>query len=458
MAETLISPGVLARENDQSQITSQPVQAGAAIVGPTVKGQPNIPKLVTSYSEYLANFGSTFTSGSDTYSYFTSISAFNYFQNGGSSLLVTRVVSESFSPAVSTEVYNAIESGKINIVNLTGSLGPASTTNADGAIGQVFDAAPQDLVAGSNTVTPTYTATAAGESPTIPTFTVVTTGTGSLNSIVPTDSGSDFAVGGVLTFAGTALGGGGSLLIGATAFTSGVGTAVGDGTAVGTIDNIPLTSTPGTGAVATATVALTGKYNGTNNNLTVNAGTIVGGNNLADSAALNLDAFTTGGGTGATYIISTGATGIPTKATVSGVGTSGYNTATTITLTAAQLNALGDATIGTAFSGLGNWVVTVTNANLESSVTTFVIKDTNGVGGGGTGYTDASLLTFDATTMTAGGITGACTYQVVAGDLVADDLQAGTNIVWTLAAGDIDNEDTFVLETLSEGNMMNSYG
>ena len=36
MAETLISPGVLARENDQSQITSQPVQAGACIVGPTI--------------------------------------------------------------------------------------------------------------------------------------------------------------------------------------------------------------------------------------------------------------------------------------------------------------------------------------------------------------------------------------------------------------------------------------
>ena len=31
MAETLISPGVLARENDQSQVTSQPIQAGAAI-------------------------------------------------------------------------------------------------------------------------------------------------------------------------------------------------------------------------------------------------------------------------------------------------------------------------------------------------------------------------------------------------------------------------------------------
>ena len=53
MAETLISPGVLARENDQSQITSQPVQAGAAIVGPTVKGQVNIPKLVTDSNDNL---------------------------------------------------------------------------------------------------------------------------------------------------------------------------------------------------------------------------------------------------------------------------------------------------------------------------------------------------------------------------------------------------------------------
>ena len=102
MAETLISPGVLARENDQSQITSQPVQAGAAIVGPTVKGKKDIPTLVTTYSEYLANFGSTFTSGSDEYSFLTSISAYNYFQNGGTSLLVTKVASGSFSAATSS--------------------------------------------------------------------------------------------------------------------------------------------------------------------------------------------------------------------------------------------------------------------------------------------------------------------------------------------------------------------
>jgi hypothetical protein len=110
MAEVLISPGVLAIENDQSQITSQPVQAGAAIVGPTAKGRVNIPTLVTTYSEYLANFGSTFTSASDEYTFLTSISAFNYFQNGGTSLLVTRVVSSSvdWAPAVSSFVTSSM--------------------------------------------------------------------------------------------------------------------------------------------------------------------------------------------------------------------------------------------------------------------------------------------------------------------------------------------------------------
>jgi hypothetical protein len=114
MAETLISPGVLARENDSSQITSQPVQAGAAVVGPTVKGRVNIPTLVTTYSEYLANFGSTFTSGSDEYSFLTSISAYNYFQNGGTSLLVTKVASGSFTPAVSSNISSDLESGVLS--------------------------------------------------------------------------------------------------------------------------------------------------------------------------------------------------------------------------------------------------------------------------------------------------------------------------------------------------------
>ena len=99
MAETLISPGVLARENDQSFITQQPVNVGAAIIGPTVKGPVEIPTLVTSYSDYQNKFGTTFTSGSSVYTYFTSIAAYNYFNNGGTSLWVARVVNGQYTAA-----------------------------------------------------------------------------------------------------------------------------------------------------------------------------------------------------------------------------------------------------------------------------------------------------------------------------------------------------------------------
>ena len=99
MAETLISPGVLARENDSSFVTQQPVTVGAAIIGPTVKGPVEIPTVVTTYSDYVNKFGTTFLSGGQEYSYLTSISAYNYFQNGGTSLLVARVASGSFAPA-----------------------------------------------------------------------------------------------------------------------------------------------------------------------------------------------------------------------------------------------------------------------------------------------------------------------------------------------------------------------
>jgi len=57
MAETLISPGVLARENDNSFVTQQPVTVGASIIGPTVKGPVEIPTVVTTYSDYLNRFG-----------------------------------------------------------------------------------------------------------------------------------------------------------------------------------------------------------------------------------------------------------------------------------------------------------------------------------------------------------------------------------------------------------------
>ena len=106
MAETLLSPGVLARETDQSFIQGQPVQAGAAIVGPAAKGPVGLPTLVTSFSEYQAIYGGAVTSGSQQYAYTTATSAQNYFSQGGNSLLVTRVQSGSFTAATSTTIAN----------------------------------------------------------------------------------------------------------------------------------------------------------------------------------------------------------------------------------------------------------------------------------------------------------------------------------------------------------------
>lgn len=102
MAETLISPGVFIQENDLSQITQGPIAAGAAILGPTVTGPVNKPTLVTSYSDYKAIFGAAFVSGGAPYEYLTSIAALNYFEQGGNSLLVTRVASGSYTSATAS--------------------------------------------------------------------------------------------------------------------------------------------------------------------------------------------------------------------------------------------------------------------------------------------------------------------------------------------------------------------
>jgi hypothetical protein len=99
MAESLLSPGVLAIENDNSFVSKRPVTVGAAIIGPTVKGPVEVPTIVTTWNQYQNIFGTTFQSGSatnqQTYTYLTSIAAYNYFANGGESLLVARVVSAS---------------------------------------------------------------------------------------------------------------------------------------------------------------------------------------------------------------------------------------------------------------------------------------------------------------------------------------------------------------------------
>jgi hypothetical protein len=91
MAEQIISPGVFQNENAPIVLSAAAAPVGAAIIGPTVKGQVGIPVTVSSYSEYLQKFGGSFVSGGIENTYTTALSAQNYFRQGGSNLLVTRV-------------------------------------------------------------------------------------------------------------------------------------------------------------------------------------------------------------------------------------------------------------------------------------------------------------------------------------------------------------------------------
>ena len=97
MAEVIISPGVFQQETDQSLYATSPQVVGTAIVGPTVLGVPFVPTYVTTYSQYQTLFGDIFKSGSYYYEYFTSMAAREYFNNGGKTLLVTRIISGSGS-------------------------------------------------------------------------------------------------------------------------------------------------------------------------------------------------------------------------------------------------------------------------------------------------------------------------------------------------------------------------
>jgi hypothetical protein len=95
MAEKILSPGVFQNESDQSLVQRGIQGTSTAIVGPTVLGQPLVPTYVTSYSEFVSKFGETFKSGSYYYEYLTSLAAKDYFNNGGQTLLVTKIISGS---------------------------------------------------------------------------------------------------------------------------------------------------------------------------------------------------------------------------------------------------------------------------------------------------------------------------------------------------------------------------
>ena len=144
MAETIISPGVFQRENDISFIAPAPVAAGAAIIGPTVKGPVEIPTIVTSFNDFTRKFGVTFESASNNHEFLTSLGVKNYFQQGGESVIVTRVVNGSFSHASSTAISCSIDDagqpftlqtlGKGVIYNNSTGINDAGEQNTDSSL------------------------------------------------------------------------------------------------------------------------------------------------------------------------------------------------------------------------------------------------------------------------------------------------------------------------------------
>jgi len=422
MAETLISPGVLARENDQSQITSQPIQAGAAIVGPTVKGQVNIPKLITTYSEYQANFGTTFESGSanqkSEYTYLTSISAYNYFSNGGTSLIVTRVASGSFTAATSSKIANDQETGQIL----------ATSDLLGSAVGGGGGDAPFSG-------TPAFT----GGS-----------GTGlTLNAAVTTEGGIKTAADALLTsitvnptdavdgtYATTVLSGGTGTNLTASVVVSG-----------NTITSItaPI-ATSGSGYVATDSLTIAagalsnGQLKTAQDILSISNGAALAIGAGGPATAVGITTVTGGAvqtGTGATVDITSDGTNVSVL-TVNGLGT-GYVTGNVLTISQADLITAGFA------AAAGDLTITLTSANVElSSAATIVL--------------DAADLFYSLTTLNAA--TEGTGYEVgdaleIAGGAMGANSSACTI---TLVDANIVDGNAFILESIGQGDIMNSTG
>jgi hypothetical protein len=417
MAETLISPGVLARENDQSQVTSQPIQAGAALVGPTVKGQVGIPKLITTYSEYQANFGTTFDSGSDQYTFLTSISAYNYFQNGGTSLIITRVASGSFTAATSSRIYNDQESGAVNAgTNLLGSF---TSGGEGGTAGTYSDVAITTSGTGTGVSLDVVTSTANGK--------LVVTADDLLSEITtnPVNAGT-------ATYTGVALTGGTG--------TGAVATVVVAGTTAPTITSITVTTT-GSGYIATDILAIAASALGTGQLITAD-------DILAETAATTIgnvtgpftvaQSSTSGVGAGATLTVTGDGADALSAVAVASIGT-GYVDTDTITITSADL-------ITAGFTGASaDLVVTVSSGMLQNSTAAAITLDSTNL------FVEPTAITVqDAGTGYAVGDTVTVALASIG--------SSTANLVLTLVDANIEDANAFTLETIGQGIIMNSAG
>ena len=111
MAEKVVSPGVFTNELDQSFLPAAVGEIGAAIIGPTTKGPAMVPTVVSSFSEFEQKFGSTIKSGSNYYSYLTSVAAQNYLRHGNK-LTVVRILDGAFTEATASVANPSTSTGQ----------------------------------------------------------------------------------------------------------------------------------------------------------------------------------------------------------------------------------------------------------------------------------------------------------------------------------------------------------
>ena len=437
MAETLISPGVLARENDQSFVTSQPVERGAAIIGPTVIGPVERPTLISSFSSYQALFGGALQSGSSEYTYLTSIAANQYFQNGGTSLLVTRVTSGSFSSATSTTIQNNLE----------------STTG--GLIGNIFSGYKTATGGGSGSSAPgTYTG--------VPLVSDSGNGSGAEVSVVTSNSNGILFTG--TPFTSIIVQSGSNMVAGNYNDRSGTG---GDG--IGALWDIVVSTGDSflAGAEVTAGgVTITG----------VTATTTTSNINVAD--LISNGGSVSGGGSGGVVTVTSDGAGEITKITLVSGG-SGYSSTSIIQVTAAGINNLTGAPLGTGATG-GAATFSIENADLEGTINAGDITLDAGNTTLGSGYAVGDQISIPATSLGASSgnalifeitqpqilteITSVTITEDGAGYAAADEVSiasgtAGTfstDPVFVLTDAMIENQTAFVLETVSEGEIMNN--
>lgn len=272
MAETLISPGVLSRENDISFIQPAPVEAGAAFIGPTVKGPVEEPTLITSYGEYQRLFGVTFKSGSTNQEYLTSLTVKNYFAQGGNSALITRVVSGSFTHANNSTIEASKESGVLVIANDTLAVGTNITDGLDGPY-------TVNLTDGSGTGAQAS----------------VTVSGGAVTNFDVTVGGSGYAVGDILTIGAGVLGSG-VLKTGANELLSSITVNSSDATQA---TGVAVTLAGGSGQNAAGTVDVDA-------NGAVVAISITGGINYAAADTLTISSAQIGGTSDITIVLDAG--------------------------------------------------------------------------------------------------------------------------------------------------------